>query len=82
MGASVSSPKLGSSAFAKIGAELHVRAGAVAVVSTATQLGYAVGLLLLVPLGDAVERRKLLVANLAKLSIRARPARCVSAGWC
>lgn len=66
-GATVANLYYSQPLLAKIGAELHVRAGAVAVVSTATQLGYAVGLLLLVPLGDAVERRKLLV--LTTLSI-------------
>ncbi len=41
--------------------EFHVGAGAASIVSTATQLGYAIGLLLLVPLGDSIERRKLIV---------------------
>ncbi len=44
-------------------------AGAVGSVPTLTQLGYAVGLFLLVPLGDAVELRRLIVLTLAATSV-------------
>lgn len=44
---------------------LHVRPGSAAGVVTATQLGYALGLFTLVPLGDRVRQRRLVVGLLA-----------------
>ena len=43
--------------------------GMTAMVPTVTQLGYALGLLLLVPLGDIVPRRKLIVAQFVALAV-------------
>lgn len=60
-GATVANLYYSQPLLAAIAAELGVTSSAVSAVSMATQLGYAAGLLLLVPLGDTFERRRLLV---------------------
>ncbi|MFT3765173.1 MAG: MFS transporter [Minicystis sp.] len=43
--------------------------GAIGLVPTLTQLGYALGILLLAPLGDRYDRRRLILAKVAVLSV-------------
>jgi predicted MFS family arabinose efflux permease len=52
-----------------IARDFHASAAATSVLSVTTQLGYAGGLLLLVPLGDILERRGLIVASAAATSV-------------
>lgn len=47
-----------------IAASLNVSPGTIGAVVTATQIGYAIGLIVLVPLGDCVNRKKLVVIQL------------------
>ncbi|WP_442798271.1 MFS transporter [Pantoea vagans] len=47
-----------------IAASLNVSSGTIGAVVTATQIGYAIGLIVLVPLGDCVNRKKLVVIQL------------------
>jgi predicted MFS family arabinose efflux permease len=47
----------------RIGAGLHVGAAQLGLVTTVTQAGYLLGLILIVPLGDLVDRRRLIVAQ-------------------
>ncbi|PSL46406.1 putative MFS family arabinose efflux permease [Chitinophaga niastensis] len=47
-----------------MGAEIGIRPGSVGIIVTVTQIGYALGLLLLVPLGDLLNRRKLIITQL------------------
>lgn len=44
-----------------IGAELGLSAGAAGLIVTMTQIGYGIGLLLIVPLGDLIENRRLVL---------------------
>jgi predicted MFS family arabinose efflux permease len=47
----------------QIAAGLHVGAAQLGLVTTVTQAGYLLGLILIVPLGDLVDRRRLIVAQ-------------------
>lgn len=50
-----------------IGAELGLSAGATGLIVTLTQIGYGVGLLFVVPLGDLIENRRLVVSSVSTL---------------
>ena len=52
-----------------LGADLHAGAGTVGLVPTLTQLGYALGILLLAPLGDRHDRRVIILAKSAALAL-------------
>src|ERR1700729_131037 len=53
----------------------------IGLVPTATQLGFAVGLLLLVPLGDRFERRRLILIQLAALALSLAAAALAPDAW-
>ncbi|MBC3776505.1 MFS transporter [Pseudomonas sp. SWRI99] len=63
-----------------IAASLEVSSGTIGVVVTATQAGYALGLLLIVPLGDLLNRKKLILSQLL-LSAAALCAVATAQDW-
>ena len=52
-----------------LGADLHAETGMVGLVPTLTQLGYALGILLLSPLGDRLDRRHIILAKAVILAL-------------
>jgi predicted MFS family arabinose efflux permease len=64
-GISVASLYLAQPMIGLIGPSVGLAPGAYGLVVTLTQIGYATGLLLLVPLGDFVENRRLMVTTLS-----------------
>ncbi len=65
-----------------ISRDLHVSPSAIGIVVTVTQIGYAMGLIFIVPLGDLLDRRRMvvgqtLVSALALLVVAAAPAMSV-----
>lgn len=72
-----------------ISVDLGLTPGATGLIVTSTQIGYVVGLLLIVPLGDLVENRRLLtlltaLAGLASVgaAFSARPAQFFASAFC
>lgn len=61
--------------------ERELPGAATGLIPTATQLGYAVGLFLLVPLGDLVERKKLIVLQFAVLAVALIGAALAPSAW-
>ena len=66
----------------QVAADLRISEGAAGLVPTTTQLGYAAGILLLVPLGDIRDRRPLILALLAATTLALVGAAVApSVGW-
>ncbi len=55
--------------------------GLIGLIPTATQLGYALGLLLVLPLGDILSRRRLIIGQLAGLGLLSALAGLAPNGW-
>src|SRR4051794_824093 len=52
-----------------LGADIHATPREIGLVPTLTQLGYALGIFFLAPLGDRIDRRRLILAKAVALTI-------------
>ncbi|WP_240812815.1 MFS transporter [Streptomyces sp. DASNCL29] len=68
-GSSVATVYFAQPLLVTLGARFALGSGLLGVIVTVTQLGYAVGLLTLVPLGDLLDRRRLVTGQLALLAL-------------
>lgn len=68
-GASVATIYYNQPLLLEMSRSFHVSSGQIGSVAVATQLGYAVGILLFVPMGDVAERRGLIVKLFAAVSV-------------
>ncbi len=60
----------------EIGEAFHANARQAGAVTTLTQIGYTLGILLIVPLGDALERRRLILILLTAVTLALALAAC------
>lgn len=68
-GLTVSNVYLNQPLLAEIGQSFHADARHAGAVTTLTQIGYTLGILLIVPLGDMLERRRLILILLAAVTL-------------
>ena len=80
-GASVATIYYNQPLLLEISRAFHISHGQAGAVSVATQLGYAAGILLFVPLGDVVERRKLILRLFAGVSLALVAAGLAPSFW-
>lgn len=64
-----------------LGSDLHMSAAALGWVTTATQGGYLVGLVMVVPLGDRFDRRRIILAQLALTAVGLLGAAAAPSAW-
>ena len=80
-GASVATIYYNQPLLLDISQAFHVSHGRGGIVAVATQLGYAAGILLFVPLGDVVERRRLILQLFAAVSLALAIAGLAPSFW-
>ena len=80
-GASVATLYYNQPLLLEISRTFHIRSGAGGAIAVATQLGYAAGILLFVPLGDVIERRGLMLRLFAAVSLALVAAGLAPSFW-